>query len=100
MARAAKKRSTGDGRNMPIYKSYVFKDKEPVIDLTRTLFEDVYGRKVDNAMLTEIETNGGPTVGCMRGWFFGDTRRPNNVTVEAAGRSLGYERVWKKMKTA
>lgn len=82
----------------PVYKAYLFKDKEPVIDLTRTLFEDVYGRRIDTKMLAEIEQNGGPTVGCMRGWFFGETMRPNNVTIEAAGRALGYERQWVKMR--
>ena len=100
MARSAKKkRNTGDGRHMPIYGSYVFRQKEPVIDMTRTLFEDVYGRKIDSKMLAEIQKNGGPTVSCMHGWFFGKTMRPTNATVEAAGRSLGWERVWKKMKT-
>jgi len=97
MARAGRKKSgSGDGRALPLYKSYVFKGKEPCIDLTRTLFEDVFGRRVDTKMLAEVEKNGGPSVGCMRGWFFGDTMRPNNVTVEAAGRALGYERVWRK----
>lgn len=95
-----KKASKGNGRStMPVYASYTFKDKEPVIDMTRTLFEDIYGRRVDGKMLAEIQKNGGPTVSCMRGWFFGETRRPNNVTIEAAGRSLGYERTWRKMKT-
>jgi len=82
----------------PTYGAYLFKEKEPVIDMTRTLLEDVYGRRIDNKMLAEIQKQGGPTASCMRGWFFGDTMRPNNVTVEACGRSLGYERIWRKRK--
>lgn len=80
------------------YKSYLFRDKEPVIDMTRTLFEKVYNRRIDTKMLIEIEKNGGPTKGCMRGWFFGSTKRPKNETIEASGRALGYERVWVKQK--
>ncbi len=82
---------------MKTYKSYLFRNKEPVIDMTRTLFEDVYNRKIDTKMLQEIEEGGGPTVGCMRNWFFGPTKRPKNETIEAAGRAIGYERVWRKM---
>ena len=95
MAKSTKKRGNG---TLKLYGSYSFKDKEPVIDMTRTLFEDVYGRRIDNAMLVEIESQGGPSVSCMRGWFFGDTVRPTNVTIEASGRAVGYERVWRKMK--
>lgn len=83
---------------MKQYKSYMFRNKEPAIDMTRTLFEDVFGRRVDNKMLKEIEKNGGPTSSCMRGWFFGATKRPKNETLEASGRALGYQRVWVQMK--
>lgn len=83
---------------MKVYDSYRFRGKDPSIDKTRTLFEDVFGRRVDYKMLGEVEKNGGPSVGCMGAWFFGKTQRPNNTTLEAAGRALGYERVWSKMK--
>lgn len=98
MAKKTSKRN-GAAYVPPIYKSYVFKDKEPVIDMTRTLLEDVYGERINNKMLAEVSKNGGPTVSCMRAWFFGDTKRPSNVTIEAAGRALGYERIWRKMKS-
>jgi hypothetical protein len=32
----------------------------------------------------------------MHNWFFGTTRRPQSATLEAAGRALGYKRVWVK----
>lgn len=79
------------------YGSYLFRDKEPIIDETRTLFEDVFGERVNNAMFRKVEASGGPTAGCMRGWFFGDIKRPKNETIEAAGRALGYRRKWIKM---
>ncbi len=82
----------------PQWGAYLFKDKEPVIDMTRTLLETIYGRRVDYKMLREIEKQGGASVGAMAGWFFGDTRQPKNATIEATGRALGHERVWVKMK--
>lgn len=90
----AKKNSRG---HLPTYKSYVFKDKDPVIDQLRTLVQDEF-KSLDYAALNKIHEGGGPTVSCMAGWFFGDTRRPQSPTIEAAGRSIGYHRVWQKMK--
>lgn len=78
-------------------KSYMFKTKDPAIDEVRTLVQDEYG-KLDYGTLEEIKQGGGPSVGCMAGWFFGDTRRPNNQTLEAAGRTIGYKRVWQRLK--
>jgi hypothetical protein len=80
----------------PIYKGYNFRGKDPVIDETRTLLEDHFGRRVDYKMLREVHESGGPTVGCLAGWFFGDTSRPNNATVGATGGALGYERAWRR----
>jgi hypothetical protein len=80
------------------YGAYLFKDKDPIIDETRTLLEDVFGQRVNNKMFSKIEEDGGPTVACMRGWFFGEIRRPRNETIEATGRAVGYRRRWVKMK--
>jgi hypothetical protein len=80
------------------YGAYLFKDKDPIIDETRTLLEDVFGQRVNNKMFVKISEDGGPTVSCMRGWFFGDIRRPKNETIEATGRAVGYRRRWVKMK--
>jgi len=82
---------------MKLYKSYLFRSKDPVIDQLRTLIEDQTGERLNKGkVLRQIEKQGGPTASCMGGWFFGKTKRPNNCTIEAAGRALGYERVWKK----
>ena len=80
-----------------LYKSYMFRAKDPVIDELRTLVSDKYG-KLNGAALTTIQSDGGPTAGCMKGWFFGTTRRPQSATVEAAGRAMGFKRVWQRMK--
>jgi hypothetical protein len=87
-----------NGYHAPIYKSYVFKDKDPVIDQLRTLAEDFFREKVTPKNLRTIETGGGPKVGTMKQWFFGRTKRPTNATIEAAGRSIGFERKWSKLK--
>jgi hypothetical protein len=80
-----------------VYGSYVFKDKDPAIDELRTLIETHYNKRIHSKQLSQIAADGGPTVGCMRAWFFGDTLRPQNPTLEAAGRALGYKRIWRKM---
>lgn len=84
-----------DGR-MPLYQSYLFRDKDPAIDELRTVIEDHFGKRVNSKDLTAISGDGGPTTGCMSAWFFGKTRRPQNATLEAAGRAIGYQRVWRK----
>ena len=81
-----------------IYSSYMFKDKDPVIDQLRTLIEKHYGHRVEGKDLSNIAESGGPTSGTMRAWFFGATRRPQSPTIEAAGRAIGFHRVWQPLR--
>jgi|SRR5215510_147641 len=90
-------KTNGHGR-APLYKSYVFRDKDPAIDKLRNLVERHFGRPLNGHDLHEITDDGGPSTSCMRAWFFGKTKRPTNPTLEAAGRAMGYERVWQRMK--
>lgn len=85
---------------MKLYKSYHFRDKDPEIDRLRTLIQNASGgiNRLNNKALSTVEHDGGPSVSCMRAWFFGATQRPQNATLEAAGRALGYRRVWVKSK--
>ena len=98
--RIRKPRTTnGHTGTMKIYGSYIFRAKDPAIDALRTLIEDHYGKRVNSrGVLSDIEQQGGPTLSCMRSWFFGETRRPQNPTLEAAGRAMGYERRWHRMR--
>ena len=99
MATRTKKRTTRppQGR-MKLYQSYVFRDKDPAIDAIRTVMQDHFGkRNLDHADYAEVEEQGGPTAGCIKSWFEGKTKRPQNATLEAAGRALGYHRVWRRM---
>jgi hypothetical protein len=98
MIMARKKRANGNVYIAPIYRSYIFKDKDPVIDQLRTLAEDFLHEKINPKNLQRIESGGGPKVGTMMAWFFGATKRPTNATIEAAGRSIGFERTWTRRK--
>jgi len=80
-----------------LYEAYLFRNRDPSIDEYRTLVEDHFGHRVRFADLRKIEENGGPTAGTMAQWFFGGTKRPQSATLEAAGRAIGYRRVWQKL---
>lgn len=82
---------------MKIYKSYVFRTKDPVIDELRTMVQDTHGDLNGKALKT-LSAEGGPSSGTMYSWFHGKTRRPQSASVEAAGRAMGYRRQWVKMK--
>jgi len=68
---------------MKLYKSYVFIDKDPVIDIMRTMVQD--SRKT----FVQIERDSGVQTTTLRNWFGGQTRRPQFATVAAVARSLG-----------
>jgi hypothetical protein len=98
MAQRKKRTTRPPQGSMRLYKSYVFRDKDPAIDAIRTVMQDHFGkRNLDGGDYAEIEEQGGPTRGCVKSWFEGKTRRPQNATLEAAGRALGYHRVWRRM---
>lgn len=93
------KKHNGRGYLPPVYRSYMFKDRDPAIDELRTMIEDHFGDRVNGKSLRQINEDGGPSTTCMVNWFFGATKRPQNATLEAAGRAMGYERVWRKQTT-
>src|SRR5262245_5917547 len=70
------------------YKSYMFVDKDPVIDELRTLVKDS-GLSYD-----EVSDECGVASSTLYSWFHKDTRRPQNATIEAVGRGLGFKRKW------
>ena len=82
---------------LKLYKSYSFRNKDPVIDELRTLTQDEFGG-LRFKHLQAIEYHGGPSASCMRNWFHGKTKRPQSASIEAAGRALGYKRVWQRFE--
>jgi hypothetical protein len=90
------RRTTIKGSNR-LYQAYLFRDKDPAIDEFRTVAQDHYGkRNLAGSDYADIEENGGPVAGTIKQWLEGKTRRPQNCTLEAAGRALGLRRVWVK----
>lgn len=89
----------GDAREPKLYKAYRFTGKDPAIAELRGQIQSTIGnQKISHKKLREMEQAGGPSTTCMNNWFFGETRRPQNATLEAAGRALGFKRVWVKDK--
>jgi hypothetical protein len=76
----------------------MFRSKDPVIDQLRTAMQDKLGGQFGFAELQKVEDDGGPTASCMAQWFWGKTKRPQNSSIEAAGRSMGLMRVWVPLK--
>ena len=72
------------------YKSYMFRQKDPIIDKTRTIVDD------SGMSYTEISEKSGVSTSAMSGWFLGATRRPQFCTINAVGRACGHELVWSK----
>ena len=86
-------------RGYVLYSAYVFRNKDPAIDAFRTVAQDHFGkRNLSHEDYDEVHTNGGPSGSTVKAWFEGKTKRPQNATLEAAGRALGYHRVWRPMK--
>lgn len=70
---------------MQLYKSYVFKDKDPVIDKLRTMVQD------EGMKNSEVALASGISPSTLTNWFEGETRRPQFCTIMAVATALGYE---------
>lgn len=73
-----------------LYKSYVFRDKDPIIDATRTIVQ------ASKKSYAEIGEASGVSPTTLNNWFQGTTRRPQFCTINAVGRALGHELTWRK----
>lgn len=67
------------------YKTYMFRNKDPIIDKVRTAVED------SGTSHRKISQDSGVSTSAMNGWFYGATRRPQFATVNAVLRSIGYD---------
>jgi hypothetical protein len=62
-------------RGLNLYKSYVFRDKDPIINAMRTAFEDAGGSFKSISMRSNVSYS------TVHNWFKGKTRRPQFATV-------------------
>jgi len=81
-------------REVRLYRNYNWIDKDPVIDEMRTVFQDE-GLIKKLALVHELS---GVATATMDNWFNGSTRKPQNTTIEAVMRSLGYSRPFTKTR--
>src|SRR5688572_5291628 len=96
---AKRTRKSPPKRGFIVYGAYRFRDKDPAIDAIRTVMQDHFGkRNLAHEDYAEVHEQGGPSGSTVKHWFEGKTKRQQNATLEAAGRALGYRRVWRKMK--
>jgi DNA-binding phage protein len=70
---------------LKLYRSYSFKDKDPVIDHVRAIIEK------ENLSYAKVSLASGVSTSTLYNWFDGETRRPQFATVMAIVRSLGYD---------
>jgi len=71
-------------KGLSLYKSYSFRDKDPVIDEVRTLLQD------SGQSYKDVHTASGVSVGTLHNWFEGTTKKPQYATVMAVVHALGY----------
>lgn len=84
----ARKRTT----HSTLYKSYVFRDKDPIIDITRGVVQDA------SMSYQEIHEKSGVSVSAINGWFNGATMRPQFATINAVLRTCGHTLVPVRIK--
>ena len=66
-----------------LYKSYVFRDRDPILDALATLREDA------KMSFTQVHNKGGPATTTLSAWESGKTKRPQHATVAAAASAIG-----------
>ncbi len=67
------------------YRTYMFKEKDPIIDFVRTKVED------SGESYKSISESSGVSTTTMYNWFHGGTRRPQFATVAAILTSQGVK---------
>lgn len=74
------------------YKSYLFVNKDPIIDQIRTTRSDL------QMSYREVHEKSGVSVAAIRNWEHGKVRRPQFATVMAVVNAMGRDIVTKKGK--
>lgn len=67
------------------YKSYVFTDKDPMIDTVRTIIQD------SKETFKKISEDSGVSPQTIAKWLYGETKQPRAASINAVLRALGYK---------
>lgn len=90
---AAYKANNGSGSRrsnrtvLKVYRSYLFRNKDPVIDALRTVVSDAHMKYSEIHNVSNVSTT------TLYGWFHGRVRRPQFATVAAVARSMGVTNI-------
>lgn len=68
-----------------LYRTYLFLDKDPVIDQMRTALD------TSQMSIPAIAEKSGLAESTLRNWFYGETLRPQFSSVQAFYRAIGWE---------
>ena len=79
-------------RTLNLYKTYSFKEKDPVIDQLRTILQD------EKLTYKEVHDLSGVAEATLYNWFSGATKRPQHATIMAVARAAGWD--YRLVKTA
>jgi DNA-binding phage protein len=72
-------------QTLKVYRSYNFRDKDPIIDAVRTVIQ------TEGVSYAAVHEASGVSVTTLYNWFDGEVKRPQFATVMAVVRSLGYD---------
>lgn len=64
-----------------MYKTYAFRNKDPIIDQVRTIIQD------EGLSYKDIENRSRVAATTMYNWFHGTTRKPQNASLKAVIRA-------------
>jgi hypothetical protein len=67
------------------YRSYNFKDKDPIIDQIHTLIDD------SGLSIYDVSALSGVSYSAIYNWLYGDTMRPNHASTAAVIGGMGFE---------
>lgn len=68
-----------------LYKTYLFKNKDPIIDKMRTIIQD------EKVSYKELAEKSGVSESTYYAWFHGKTKRPQFASTMATIHALQYE---------
>lgn len=95
---AKTKKEETHSRGIITYRTYNFIDKDPMIDQLRTACQEAFPSPQAGMTISysHVAAESGVSDTCLRGWFEGETRRPQFATLCAVARACGGDLVFVK----